>query len=81
MMHWTRTRLTQWYDWGNMGDVRLLIGERSDGGVFYLMDAAQNETPESVLRATFDWYLTRPLVESSIGQFDKEPLQFAGEST
>lgn len=66
---WTRTRITP-----ELGDdrggrkVRFLLGERSDGGVFFV--EMRESYPEDAARLQLDEYLAAPLNPASIGTFD-----------
>ena len=74
--HWVRTRVTQELRDPAGRVVRCVLGERDDGAVFYRMTHPELEPSEyalEVARLTLDNFLSAPLEERSIGQFEVEP--------
>lgn len=70
-MNWVRTRITNALtDFGGR-KVRFLLGERSDGGVFFI--TMKDAFPEEAARMQLDEFLTAPLNPRSVGKFDVDP--------
>ena len=88
-MEWMRMRVTPTLPFWNEAGVRLLLAERSDGGVFYveiLLDSPLlNITEENNLYGkwwdlqlqnalfSLDRFLEAPLLDRSVGQFEMNP--------
>ena len=85
-MEWMRMRVTPTLKHWNPAGVRLLLAERSDGGVFYMeipMDAEiKDDHPKwggfwdcQLQNAIFglERFIEAPLLDRSVGQFEVDP--------
>jgi hypothetical protein len=80
MAHWVKTRLTGVMTRCSDGKrMRFLLGERDDGGVFWVevpWNSSEKPLQDIAVQVAY-WrlndFLDEPLLERSIGTFDNEP--------